>query len=403
MDVSHPPLTRWTAELLDRGSERRFRRYNLPQQRRTALAALLLILIANLGSFAWSAAVGGLRVSPTLWWAQAATNITGLALVLALLRTRRPRRIFQVVVVAVLFMTIAVAALIATGQAMAFRGALLVVGGVVVIYVSAPLTLVGVTALGLLYSAITIPVWLLATDLSAAIDVPYVLVATVLAHGLSFVEARRAQRERRVLFAQREWLHGLSNVDALTGLVNRRAFDVRLQQAWDRWQATGGSLSVLMVDIDHFKLLNDTEGHAAGDRALRAVGGIVQQALPSPHCDAARYGGEEFACLLPGLDAASAYLVAEDLVGRIRSAAIPVRGPGERRRLTVSVGVAVAGPGVLSAMDLLDAADRQLYSAKQSGRDRVAIENGVPGARPRSHPASAGITWPSSRSSDLAS
>jgi diguanylate cyclase (GGDEF)-like protein len=364
-------MTRFTAELLDRESERRFRRYNLPQQRRTALAALVLILVANLGSFGYSVLVTGVRVSTALWLTQALTNGVGAALAVLVTRARLPRHIFHAVVAAVLFMTVAVAVLIATGQAMAFRGALLVVGGVIVIYVSAPLTLVGVTALGLLYSALTIPVWLLATDLTSAIDVPYALVATALAHGLSFTEAHRAQRERRVLFAQRELLHRQSTADALTGLINRRAFDSRLDQAWATWQATGGPLSVLMIDIDHFKVLNDTDGHVAGDRALRVVAGLVQLALPSPECDAGRYGGEEFACLLPGVDAAGARAAAEDAVARVRAAGIPMRGLGARRALTISVGVATADRDMNSATDLLDAADRQLYCAKQSGRDRV--------------------------------
>jgi diguanylate cyclase (GGDEF)-like protein len=399
-------MTRFTAELLDRAFERRFRRYNLPQQRRTALAALVLILVTNMGSFGYSVLVTGMRASAALWLTQVITNAVGAALAIGLARARVPRRIFYAVVAAVLFMTVAVAVLIATGQAMAFRGALLVVGGVIVIYVSAPLTLVGVTGLGLLYSAVTIPIWLLATDLGPAVDVPYVLVATALAHALSFNEARRAQRERRVLFAQRELLHRQSNADALTGLINRRAFDCRLQQTWEAWQTTRGPLSVLMIDIDHFKVLNDTDGHAAGDRALRRVAGLVQLALPSPECDAARYGGEEFACLLPGVGAVEASAAAEDMVGRIRAAGIPMRGPGDRRALTISVGVATAHADMESATDLLDAADRQLYSAKQSGRDRVGATAPVADLAPVQalpQPASAGMTWLSSRSSDLAS
>jgi len=422
-------MTRFTAELLDRPSERRFRRYNLPQQRRTALAALVLILVTNLASFGYHAATSDVRIPTATWLTQILTNVAGLALIVFLARVRRPRRIFQGVIVALVFLTVAIAVLIATGQQMAFRGSLLVVGGVVVIYLAAPLTLFAVTAFGLFYSAMTIPVWLLATDLTSAVDVPYVLAATALAHGLSFNEARRAQRERRVLFAQRELLHQRSNADALTGLFNRRAFDCRLQRAWTVWQATGRPLSVMMVDIDHFKQLNDSDGHAAGDRALRLVAGIVQLALPSGECDAGRYGGEEFACLLPGVDASQARAVAEDMVGRIRAAAIPMRGTTERGVLTISVGVAVAERGMESATDLLDAADQQLYAAKQSGRDRVAISavtepstepecavtvlpanatgpapaTGLAPVQPLPQPASAGMTWLSSRSNDLAS
>ena len=435
MNVGRPPMTKWSAQLLDPASERRFRRYNLPLQRRTALGALVLILVANAGSFGYTALVGHAPIS----WAHALTQLVvaaiGAGLIVAVLRVRRPRSIYRAVVVGVLFLTAATGTLIVTGTAMGFRGSLLVVGGVVVIYLSAPLTLVGVTALGLLYSAVTIPAWLLGADAATTGDVQYVLVATALAHGLSFIEARRAQQERRVLFAQRELLHQLSTADPLTGLVNRRAFDAGLRQAWADWLGGSGALSVLMIDIDHFKLLNDTAGHAAGDRALQAVAAAIRSALPMPGCEIARYGGEEFACLLPGVDRDDAHAAAERLLAGVRAARIPMPRPAGEHVLTVSVGVAGARPGMATPNDLVDAADRQLYRAKQAGRDRVQAEpvtvvagpeparaapadppaarRAAPGtpARPgqpsrpgvlptAGQPASAGMTLFSSRSSD---
>ncbi len=401
MEVERPPLTRWTAELCDRAQERRFRRYNLLQQRRAALAALAVILLANLAAFGFSALY---RHEPT-WWSRAAIQggivVAGALIVGALLRVRRPRRLFGVIILAAIFLIVAIAGLIASGPGMGFRGSILVLGGVVVTYLSMPLRLTVVCALAVLYSAITIPTWLLATDALASVDVGYVLVATAVAHLLSLIEARRARQERRVLFAQREALRELSSADPLTGLVNRRAFDSLLEQAWQAWRDGSEPLALVMADIDEFKLLNDSLGHVAGDRALQQIAAAIRGSLPSIRCHAARFGGEEFACLLPGVDPVGARAAAEEIVRAVRAARIPMPGGGAAGVLTVSVGVAAASPAMSAAADLVDAADRQLYRAKRAGRDRVQsdqpadasrrtpganLAEGPRGGRPATHP-----------------
>ena len=203
----------------------------------------------------------------------------------------------------------------------------------------------------------------------------------MVAHVLSFIEARRAQRERRVLFAQRETLLAMSAVDPLTGLMNRRSVDLELHRAWAYWKRTSTPLSVLMIDIDHFKALNDSQGHVAGDHALRLVADLVRGAMPMvPGQVAGRYGGEEFICLLPGLPISEATVVAGKILSSVRHIAIPLTAtPGGRAILTVSIGVASATPGMAQPEDLIAAADGQLYRAKNDGRNCVrAAPTGFP-------------------------
>lgn len=158
--------------------------------------------------------------------------------------------------------------------------------------------------------------------------------------------------------------------DALTGLANRRAFEVALEAELGRARRTGGELALALMDVDHFKRFNDTHGHQAGDAALVAVARVLAaNARAGDH--ACRFGGEEFALLLPGADAAAARAAAE----RVRAAvAAAATGHGH---VTVSVGVAVTD-GRDGAAALVAAADARLYAAKAAGRDRVVAGEAVP-------------------------
>jgi diguanylate cyclase (GGDEF)-like protein len=160
-----------------------------------------------------------------------------------------------------------------------------------------------------------------------------------------------------------------ANIDALTGLPNRRYLEEVLAVVGPR-RRTGDSLGALMIDIDHFKRLNDRYGHATGDRVLHAVGQQIASAVRSEDTPA-RYGGEEFAVVLRQAEAEQAVEVAE----RIRSAigAIPPSQMGLREPVSVSVGVAVSGAREVEAQALLEKADRALYRAKREGRDRVVL------------------------------
>lgn len=172
------------------------------------------------------------------------------------------------------------------------------------------------------------------------------------------LELRRLNRE----------LDKLSRVDGLTGLANRRAFDEELVRAGLRCQRTGEPLSVTLIDIDHFKLLNDTDGHHAGDEALRSMGSILGTIDLREDDTVARYGGEEFAAILIGSCMAGARRVVERLRSGIDAAAIPHPLTGQ---LTISVGIATQPAHDLDLASLLKQADSALYAAKRAGRNLV--------------------------------
>ena len=182
---------------------------------------------------------------------------------------------------------------------------------------------------------------------------------------------RRLEEAQRKLQQQQDMLHDansklteLAAVDGLTQLRNRRAFQERLEDETRRWRRHGNDVSLVLLDIDHFKLYNDTFGHPKGDEVLRAVGRLLRRSLRASDF-AARYGGEEFAIILPNTNEAGALHVAEALRRAIESAT------WEDRAITASVGVATMSEGISTADELVDAADRALYRSKQAGRNRV--------------------------------
>lgn len=158
-------------------------------------------------------------------------------------------------------------------------------------------------------------------------------------------------------------LETVSTTDGLTGLRNRRAFDEKLQDEQQRNARSQQPVSLLLLDIDHFKSYNDRFGHQAGDDALGEVARILQHTVRS-YDMAARYGGEEFGVILPNTDKAGALEMAE----RLRRAV--ERTEWLKRQITISIGVATLSYGQ-SVPALIEEADRALYSAKELGRNRV--------------------------------
>jgi diguanylate cyclase (GGDEF)-like protein len=166
---------------------------------------------------------------------------------------------------------------------------------------------------------------------------------------------------------QRSELQALARTDALTGVANRYWLDEELRRAC---RSTGGALSLLMIDVDHFKLLNDQLGHVAGDACLRGVAGELQQMM-RPDDLLARYGGEEFIALLRGVHAEGALIVAERLCTAIRELRFE-NGGSPFGVVTVSIGAATAMlDGVREPERLIKAADEALYEAKCAGRNQV--------------------------------
>lgn len=170
-----------------------------------------------------------------------------------------------------------------------------------------------------------------------------------------------------------------SNTDALTGLANRRALEAFLRSAQITAMEAGTPLSVLMIDVDHFKKFNDAYGHQVGDQVLRLVGKVLQESVRE--CDlAARYGGEELMAILPGAPLDACGEVAERIRRRVSEARLTRRATGEQiSSVTVSIGVAQFRLGE-TAEGLIERGDKALYQAKSMGRNctvKEAAEEGI--------------------------
>jgi len=179
------------------------------------------------------------------------------------------------------------------------------------------------------------------------------------------------QQSRAVELEQHnEELQRLAATDALTGLSNRRLLDDALEREFARAERRGTELSVLMIDVDHFKQFNDRNGHRAGDRVLQALAAVLRRATRKMDI-CARFGGEEFAVVLPCTGEEPARMVAERIRAQVE--AEKVHWDGEELSISISVGCITrpgsAGPG--AAEEAIQAADRALYEAKNSGRNRV--------------------------------
>jgi diguanylate cyclase len=182
-------------------------------------------------------------------------------------------------------------------------------------------------------------------------------------------EVKARTRELREANAR---LEKISTTDSLTGLYNRRHFDEVLEREYDRGAREGKSLSLIMLDLDYFKNLNDSQGHAFGDEALRQTALRIQDVLNRPADMAFRYGGEEFVILLPDTEASAAHILARQIWTAMRSEPIVMKD--QTVRLTISIGIAATMPDKdNSYYTLLKRADEKLYQAKNEGRDRICI------------------------------
>lgn len=207
----------------------------------------------------------------------------------------------------------------------------------------------------------------------------------VLARCDAMLHIKRLQEELRETHAQlREAnakLAERSLTDSLTGLRNRRFFDERLPEEFRRAQRYGDHLSLIMVDLDHFKSVNDRHGHQVGDVVLREAGALIRDSIRDPDI-CSRYGGEEFAVILPKTHLSGALAVAERVWKALAGKEYVVRGPSgspDRVHVTASLGVAFYPSREVTSAELLVAtADRALYDAKAKGRNRVVVVQGQP-------------------------
>ncbi|MGL5359978.1 MAG: diguanylate cyclase [Shewanella sp.] len=172
------------------------------------------------------------------------------------------------------------------------------------------------------------------------------------------------------LKAANERLEHLSQTDDLTQLHNRRHWQACLDHEYDRFARYHGVASLVMIDIDHFKHINDTYGHVAGDKVIAHIAHLLSQSLRDTDC-AGRYGGEEFAVVMPNTSGADALHFTERLRERIAASAIFF--DGLTIKVTVSLGICEIGKHINSSSNWISCSDKALYEAKQTGRNRSVI------------------------------
>ena len=196
-----------------------------------------------------------------------------------------------------------------------------------------------------------------------------------LARAFNVMAARLSERDRE-LVATNDRLTVMASIDMLSGLANRRGFQSRLDFEWMRAQQHSSELSLLMIDVDHFKLFNDTYGHPEGDACLARLGETLAGIAAETMGFAGRYGGEEFCLLLPDTGSSRALEIGELVRAAVQDLAMP-HATSSHQTVTVSVGVACASPNDSQHPgDLIEAADASLYAAKRRGRNAVA-EHGL--------------------------
>ncbi len=190
-------------------------------------------------------------------------------------------------------------------------------------------------------------------------------------NALLIEENEKRRRAETALQQANEKLQELVVMDSLTEVANRRHFDDRLQQEWQRCAREQLSLSLILCDIDYFKFYNDTYGHLAGDACLKQVAGAITRAVKRPADLVARYGGEEFAAILPNTDFQGAVYVAQRIQQEVLRLQIVHASSCGNKYITLSQGIASTVPSYKLSPDVLIAdADKALYEAKQQGRNR---------------------------------
>jgi len=200
-------------------------------------------------------------------------------------------------------------------------------------------------------------------------------IRAALLHGKYALSQEELTKAATALLEANDQLLAMSIRDSLTGIYNRRHFDETLLQEWNRSRRIRQALSLLMIDVDCFKSLNDRYGHQTGDECLRTIASEIASHLKRPDDLVARYGGEEFAVILPGANPQGALTVAERIRSSIESIRIPNEDSRVGRNVTVSVGISTEENFIEpDARALLMRADSALYEAKTAGRNQCRTQ-----------------------------
>lgn len=383
LELKPVAVTRWTARLVDAAVEQSYLDSRFRDDRRRVLvlmgfiagAGVLIVIGRFLAHLDGHGPLVGLLppVAPVLAAALGAAVI---------LRAKSPQTMevsllsIGVVVVAIRFTMMTIQ------PVMAGNWLPLMVTSLFVIYLYLPVRLATGAVFATFYSLVSVAWWLtLYGDPLSPEQVYFGLLWIVLANGLGFAAANALQRGQRVQYAQKLVMQQLLATDALTGIANRRNFDAALDREWRRCGRSGQPLSLLMIDVDHFKAYNDRFGHQRGDECLRRVARALTDCAGRPADLIARYGGEEFVCLLPEIGRRGAAKMARRMAAAIARIAIAHPDSPLGARLTVSIGVATVAEVAGKPETLVGLADKLLYAAKKDGRDRIV--EGETAAGPR--------------------
>lgn len=353
-------------------------------------AVAFCLLIIQVGRLGFARELVG--VTGRLWWMAALANTAMVAAAAIAFRFEFCRRHFHAVLgaTAVFIMSnVMLLSIMLEGQRLAQTMTYVVMLLITIVTLALRLSIVvsgvscavgGAIGIGLALSLGHAPDWWLLMhyffgSLSVSLFVAWVLERQERISFLKSVLLAHESRERERLNRQ---LERIARQDALTGLANRRCFDERLVQEWERSQRAGHTLALLFIDVDHFKRYNDTYGHSAGDECLAAVASAIGNSLCRPADLASRYGGEEFVVLLPETDVSGAREVAERIQSGVDAMNLTHAASPTAGHVTVSIGLTACVPETGLAQALVDAADSALYAAKSAGRHRIvsAVDDG---------------------------
>lgn len=368
-------VTRWTARLADPACEHDYRLHRFPDDRRRALLLMALVAIAGLLNllveiYIYRTGVGTVAglIPPV------SSTFLPLVGLVVISRVRSPWTLELLMILSASVGTVTRLSMLTLHPTMTFMWPTAMVGIIFVIYLYLPIGFVTSVALAGAFSVVAPAWWLASQGDMLPPDVFYRgLIWVTLANALAFIAANCLQRSLRQQYAQGLVLQELLSTDAMTGIANRRRFDGELEREWRRCARSGAPLSLLMIDVDHFKAYNDHCGHPQGDACLRQVARLLLDSAGRPGDLVARYGGEEFICLLPEIGGAGALAVASKLAAALREADIPHPRSPFGPRLTISIGVATANDLSGAPRALVAFADELLYAAKAAGRNQIKV------------------------------
>lgn len=382
-------VTPLTAQLADPDIERAYRQHRFVGDRRRAL--LLVALVALVSTLNVFGDVFTVMQGAPLLAALArplATSLVPLAVILLIMRVRTPSMLELVMVGATLIGAGGRMTMLSFHPEMIELWPAWMAASLFIFYLYMPVRLVVSLAMAVALSVIA-PVWwwqLQHPDIPIG-EVLRGVTWLLLINAIGYAAANSLQCSLRAQFAQQYALEQLLSTDALTGIASRRRFDTALEREWRRCARARAPLSLLMIDVDHFKAYNDRCGHQQGDECLRRVAKLLSEAVGRPGDLVARFGGEEFVCLLPEVGQAGARAVATRLIATLHRAAIAHPASPLGPRLTVSIGVATATDLSGEPTALFALADQLMYAAKNAGRNQYVL--GELGEPPRQARAAA--------------